>query len=284
MKTFRTGPETERLRHRAFTPEDADSVYAFNSLPEVMRYTGEPLWPDVEETRRRINAYPDFDRYGYGRWGIIHKADQRIIGFSGFKWIEEFQAPDLGYRLLPEYWGQGIATEAARTVLDILFHRLTTWLAPILVFTMEEVWLERFPGVDSSVHLVDMPETPSAWHNDQIVDKWAGLRGVRRVVTAALEVQRTEKVIGASLEAAPIVYIETAELATTLRSVPYLDECITTQIAITSAPAPAEAVRLTDVPGVAVLFDKAVNDFTCVWKAFFPNIDLLIERFCINIH
>jgi isoleucyl-tRNA synthetase len=49
---------------------------------------------------------------------------------------------------------------AARTVLDILFHRLTTWLAPILVFTMEEVWLERFPGDDSSVHLQDIPETP----------------------------------------------------------------------------------------------------------------------------
>jgi isoleucyl-tRNA synthetase len=35
---------------------------------------------------------------------------------------------------------------AARTVLDILFHRLVTWLAPILPFTMEDVWLSRFPG------------------------------------------------------------------------------------------------------------------------------------------
>ncbi|MEO0378784.1 MAG: isoleucine--tRNA ligase [Pseudomonadota bacterium] len=163
---------------------------------------------------------------------------------------------------------------AARTVLDILFHRLTTWLAPILVFTMEEVWLERFPGADSSVHLVDMPETPSAWHNDQIVDKWAGLRGVRRVVTAALEVQRTEKVIGASLEAAPIVYIENAELATKLRSVPFQDVCITSQIAITSDPAPAEAFRLTDVPGVAVLFEKA-EGAKCArcWKVL-PDVGL----------
>ena len=124
MTTFRTGPQTDRLRHRAFTPDDAESVYAFNSIPEVMRYTGEPLWPDVEETRRRINAYPDFDRYGYGRWGIIHKADQRIIGFSGFKWIEEFQAPDLGYRLLPEYWGQGSATESGRACIDFGFEHM----------------------------------------------------------------------------------------------------------------------------------------------------------------
>ena len=61
--------------------------------------------------------------------------------------------------------GDTLNARAARTVLDILFHRLTTWLAPILVFTMEEVWLERFPGDDSSVHLVDMPETPSSWRN-----------------------------------------------------------------------------------------------------------------------
>ena len=56
--------------------------------------------------------------------------------------------------------GDTLRRRAARTVLDILFHRLTTWLAPVLVFTMEEVWLERFPGEESSVHLVDMPETP----------------------------------------------------------------------------------------------------------------------------
>ena len=58
---------------------------------------------------------------------------------------------------------------ASRTVLDILFHRLTTWLAPVLVFTMEEVWLERFPGDDSSVHLIDIPETPGAWRDDALL-------------------------------------------------------------------------------------------------------------------
>ena len=87
---------------------------------------------------------------------------------------------------------------AARTVLDILFHRLTTWLAPVLVFTMEEVWLCRFPGDDSSVHLQDMPETPAAWLNPALAAKWDGIRAARRVVTGALEIQRTAKVIGAS--------------------------------------------------------------------------------------
>lgn len=124
MKTFYSGPETGRLQHRAFAPDDAESVFAFNASPEVMRYTGEPLWPSVAVTRARLADYPDFERHGYGRWGLIHKADQRIIGFSGFKWIEELQAPDLGYRLLPEYWGQGLATESGRACIEFGFEQM----------------------------------------------------------------------------------------------------------------------------------------------------------------
>ncbi|MGB0968776.1 MAG: isoleucine--tRNA ligase, partial [Halocynthiibacter sp.] len=80
---------------------------------------------------------------------------------------------------------------AALTVLDMLHQRLTTWLAPVLPFTMEEVWLERFGAEDSSVHLVDFLDTPADWIDEPLAAKWAEIRKVRRVVTAALEVQRT---------------------------------------------------------------------------------------------
>jgi len=145
-------------------------------------------------------------------------------------------------------------------VLDILFHRLTTWLAPVLVFTMEEVWLERFPGDDSSVHLVDIPETPEAWLDPLLAEKWAGIRRARRVVTAALEVQRRDKVIGASLEAAPVVHVRDKELAEALRSVDFADLCITSAIVITTDPMPNEAFRLPEVEGVGVVFEKAEGD------------------------
>jgi len=163
---------------------------------------------------------------------------------------------------------------ATRTVLDILFHRLTTWLAPVLVFTMEEVWLERFPGDDSSVHLVDIPETPPAWRNDVLADKWAGVRGVRRAVTAALEVQRTGKVIGASLEAAPVVHIENDDLREAVASVPFEDVCITSSISVTADPAPTDAFRLPEVAGVAVVFEKAAGE-KCArcWKVL-PDVGL----------
>ncbi|NIZ13424.1 isoleucine--tRNA ligase [Phaeobacter sp. HF9A] len=156
--------------------------------------------------------------------------------------------------------GDTLNARAARTVLDILFHRLTTWLAPVLVFTMEEVWLERFPGEESSVHLVDIPDTPRDWLNEPLAAKWAKVRQARRVVTAALEVQRTDKVIGASLEAAPVVHVREAEVLAALQSVNFADICITSDVQLTGDPSPAEAYRLPEVEGISVVFEKAEGE------------------------
>jgi isoleucyl-tRNA synthetase len=153
--------------------------------------------------------------------------------------------------------GDTARANAARTVLDILFHRLTTWLAPILVFTMEEVWLERFPGEESSVHLQDIPETPADWLNEPLAAKWSMVRKARRVVTAALEIQRTDKVIGASLEAAPVVHIRNADMLDALKSVHFDDICITSGMSLTADPIPAEAFRMPEIEGVGVVFEKA---------------------------
>ncbi|MBC7139125.1 MAG: isoleucine--tRNA ligase [Defluviimonas sp.] len=146
---------------------------------------------------------------------------------------------------------------AARSTLDLLFHRLTTWLAPILVFTMEEVWLCRFPGDESSVHLQDMPDTPADWRDEALAARWEALRRVRRVVTAALEVQRSAKVIGASLEAAPVVHVEDAAVLVALKSLDFAEICITSDLVLTGDPAPTEAFRLPEVPGVGVVFERA---------------------------
>ncbi len=146
---------------------------------------------------------------------------------------------------------------AARSTLDLLFHRLTSWLAPILVFTMEEVWLCRFPGDESSVHLQDMPDTPADWRDEALAARWEALRRVRRVVTAALEVQRSAKLIGASLEAAPVVHVEDAAVLVALKSLDFAEICITSDLVLTGDPAPTEAFRLPEVPGVGVVFERA---------------------------
>ncbi|WP_019956536.1 isoleucine--tRNA ligase [Yoonia vestfoldensis] len=155
--------------------------------------------------------------------------------------------------------GDTARRRAARTVLDILFHRITRWLAPMLCFTMEEVWLERFPGDDSSVHLEDFAETPADWRDDALAAKWATVRRARRVVTGALEVERTAKVIGASLEAAPTVYVS-ADVARVLDTTSFDDLCITSGITISTDTAPEGAFRLDDVADIAVVFDHATGE------------------------
>ncbi|MCO4824358.1 MAG: isoleucine--tRNA ligase [Amylibacter sp.] len=160
-----------------------------------------------------------------------------------------------------------LARRSARTVLDILFDRLTAWLAPMLVFTMEDVWLERHPGEDSSVHLRDFPETPAAWRDEALAAKWDAIRKVRRVVTGAIEVQRRDKVIGASLEAAPSVYVADADVLAMLESVPFDDICITSGISLSGDAAPTGAFTMPDTDGVAVVFATADGD-KCLrcWK------------------
>jgi isoleucyl-tRNA synthetase len=156
--------------------------------------------------------------------------------------------------------GDTARRRAARTVMDLLFHRLTTWLAPVLVFTMEDVWLSRFPGEENSVHLTDMPETPADWLNEPLAAKWAGLRRARRVVTAALEVQRADKVIGASLEAAPVVHVRDAETLAALKTVDFADICITSDIVLSGDPRPAEAFRMPEVEDIGVVFERAEGE------------------------
>jgi isoleucyl-tRNA synthetase len=148
---------------------------------------------------------------------------------------------------------------AALTVLDHLYARLTTWLAPILTFTMEEVWLER-NGPDTSVHLVDFLDTPDEWRDDVLAEKWTQIRAVRSVVTSALEKQRTAKEIGSSLEAAPFVEVADDDLRAVLRQIDFADVCITSAVQIErrmkgkfSKGSQEPGYVLPDVPGVHVI-------------------------------
>lgn len=124
---YRQGPITERLVLRALTPDDAEAFFRLNSHPEVMRYTGESPMPSVQAAREAIANYPDWDDPGYGRWGCLLRSEGEAaspIGFCGLKWLPETGEVDLGYRLLPDYWGRGLATEAARASLDFGFQTL----------------------------------------------------------------------------------------------------------------------------------------------------------------
>jgi RimJ/RimL family protein N-acetyltransferase len=121
MHVYRTGPVTERIALRALTIEDADAFFALNSHPDVMRFTGEPPLTSLEEARKALASYPDFDTVGYGRWGCVLRSEQQLVGFCGLKYLAELDAVDVGYRFLPEFWGRGLATEACLASLKFGF-------------------------------------------------------------------------------------------------------------------------------------------------------------------
>ncbi|MDE2464037.1 MAG: isoleucine--tRNA ligase [Alphaproteobacteria bacterium] len=147
-----------------------------------------------------------------------------------------------------------VRRRAVRTVTDEIFRRVVTWLAPILVFTMEEAWAARFPGAEQSVHLQDFVAVPQDWNNPELLAKWHRIRQLRRVVTGALELARRDKVIGASLEAAPVLHVETDADLALFETADLAEIAITSQAQVTRAPASTRAFRLAEVPGVAVEF------------------------------
>ena len=121
---------------------------------------------------------------------------------------------------------------------------------------MEEVWLER-NGPDTSVHLVDFPDTPDAWRDDELAARSETVRAVRRVVTGALEEQRTAKVIGSSLEAAPTVYMSPELSVIITNPDTFADLCIASQITLVEGDIPEGAFTLADMNGVGVVFAKS---------------------------
>ena len=124
---------------------------------------------------------------------------------------------------------------AYRTTLDILFHALIRWAAPVLVFTAEEVWGTRYPD-GGSVHLLEWPDVSSVTVD---MAKWSGLRELRISVTEAIEPLRREKIVGSGLEAE----VTLSDIDGILND--YRDEEFLTEVFIT---APVKFAQGTEAP------------------------------------
>jgi isoleucyl-tRNA synthetase len=182
-----------------------------------------------------------------------------------------------------------VTRKACLTVIEEVFRATVIWLAPMLCFTAEEAYLSRYGSEDRgqttedrgprteirrpssvvrrpvSVHLESFPEIPAVWRDDALARVWGDIRRVRRVVTGALEIERADKRIGSSLEAAPAIYISDPALLRTVATelagehgeIGMAEIAITSGATVTSGDGPAAAFRLDDVPGVAVEFRRA---------------------------
>ena len=136
---------------------------------------------------------------------------------------------------------------ACRTVLDILFHALVRWAAPILCFTAEEVWGTRFPDA-GSIHLETWPAIDPAWADDDLRMRWEALRALRTRLTGQIEPLRRDKVLGSSLEAAVTALSYGAAEGALLRSVDFAEIAISAPVEVCDGdPAAAAGLNSADL-------------------------------------
>ncbi len=118
--------QTSRLFLRKFTPADIDRLAELTSNPGFMRFSGGSVL-NREQAEAMLERLLAPERLGKpSQFAVLLRKNQRLIGYCGFflQIVDEVEELEIGYRLDPEYWGQGIATEAARAVRDHAFRDL----------------------------------------------------------------------------------------------------------------------------------------------------------------
>jgi len=91
-------------------------------------------------------------------------------------------------------------------VLNIILECLLKWMAPIFVFTTEEIF-NLLNKNENSIHETEFPEIPSKWENSELTKKWKDLYQIKQEVNTAIEEKRTNKEIGSSLEASVTIQV-----------------------------------------------------------------------------
>jgi RimJ/RimL family protein N-acetyltransferase len=119
--------ETNRLLLRHLEPDDLDDLFVLYSDPEVRHYfpEGTLSYADTQaELEWFFNGHPDHPELGL--WATLHKETNRFIGRCGLlPWtIDQRPEVEVAYMLAKEFWGQGLATEAAQAIRDYGFAQL----------------------------------------------------------------------------------------------------------------------------------------------------------------
>jgi isoleucyl-tRNA synthetase len=182
---------------------------AYRKLRNTFRYMLGALDGFDESERVAVADMPELERY------ILHRLDMIDTELRQAAEAYEFNRYT---RLLTDFANEDLSAfffdirkdslycdapgdlkrRSYRTVLDVLFHALVRYAAPVLCFTAEEVWQARFPSDDGSVHYLEWPLLPTVEVEGA---KWHAIRALRTTVTEAIEPLRREKTVRSSLEA-----------------------------------------------------------------------------------
>ena len=163
---------TPRLVLRPWREEDFEPFAALNADPDVMRHFPAPA--TRERTRELMDRARTFwEERGWGTWAVERPGTDPFIGFIGLA-VPAFEAPftpcvEIAWRLAKAHWGQGLAPEGARAVLDHAFGPLG--LEEVVAFTavgnapsrrvMEKLGMTRDPAEDFN-HPAVAPDHPLA--------------------------------------------------------------------------------------------------------------------------
>ncbi|WP_294198345.1 isoleucine--tRNA ligase [uncultured Sphingomonas sp.] len=204
----------------------ATSSDAYRKLRNTFRYLLGALDGFTDAERVPVAEMPELERY---MLHLLHALDRDLKeaadGYEFNRYVrrltdfcnEDLSAFFFDVRKDSLYCDAAgdVTRRAYRTMLDVLFHALVRYAAPVLVFTAEEVWQSRFPAEDSSVHLLEWPALPAPAGED-VSQRWLAIRQLRERVTEAIEPLRREKTIRSSLEAevtVPDLPLDAAALA-----------------------------------------------------------------------
>ena len=131
---------SERLGFRAWNQNDLPLIEELNSILEVMRYF--PSIPTTEQNKALLDRMMTlYDTKGYCYFPVEEINSGRFVGFIGMA-DQDYPSPftpgvDIGWRLHPDFWGKGLATEGAKRILQ---------------FGFEEIGLDRIFSIAPSVN------------------------------------------------------------------------------------------------------------------------------------
>jgi isoleucyl-tRNA synthetase len=242
VETYKKLRNTIRWMLGSLAHHDSKAHVAFEDMPELERLMLDRLVSLDEEIRA---AYAAFDY-------------KKVIAALSYFMTSDLSAFYFDIRKDTLYCDppSSLKRRAALTAIEEIFRAVTLWFAPILVFTSEEAWRARYSEA-LSVHLEGFAAIPETWRDPALAARWETIRKIRSVVTGAIEIERANKRIGSSLEAAPQVYIADDDVRALLDGLDFAEVCITSDAEILAGEGPSEAFRLPDVPGVAVVPQRA---------------------------
>ena len=243
------------------------NVEAYRRLRNTIRFMLANLSGFSEKERIDCSKMPELERYMLARLAELDAIVAAAYGNFDFGLVNStlfnFCTNDLSafyfdIRKDSLYCDRidSVRRRSCRTVLDEIFRRIVTWFAPILCFTMEEAWTTRF-GMGESVHLNDFFPAPQEWADPELIKKWARVRELRRVVTGALELARADKVIGASLEAAPLLGVADAADKALFETIDLAEIAITSTASVEVVDNFDGFYTLPEVKGAGAKFAKA---------------------------